>query len=445
MAKLAIHGGEKVLPKGMLGIDNVDLGTLPKWPIITQKEKDAVADTLDSGILMGAFAPQVSALQREWARYIGTKYCMATGSGTAALHIAVKGAGLKPGDEVITSALTFVASAFGALQTNAIPVFVDIDPKTYNIDPDKIEAKITEKTKAIIPVHLHGLPADMDKIMQIAKKYGLVVIEDACQAHGAYYKGKKVGTLGHISTFSLNGSKNLPGTEGGLLNTDDEKFFFEARKVRDLGEIIEEGVERDYNAFEIGWMYRYNEILAAFTRVRLKSLDAENEIRVKNADYLSKKLGKLKGITTPYVPDDRTSVYHLYRIRLNPKELGIDAPAKEFRAKVQKALRAEGIQANRWANRPVPMQNVFQDRIGYGYGCPWTCPYGKGSEVTYNEEDYVETRKLCEDSFVIHSAIYPPNGFELMDKYAEAFGKLWDNLDEVMDVRIESGEIYLKE
>jgi len=445
MAKLAIHGGSKVLPKGMLGIDNVDLGTLPKWPIITDREKNAVMGALNSGILMGAYAPQVSALQKEWAQYIGTKYCMATGSGTSALHIAVKGAGIKCGDEVITSAFTFVASAFGALQTNAIPVFVDIDPVTFNMDPAKIEARISEKTRAIMPVHLHGLPADMDEINAIAKKYGLVVIEDACQAHGAYYKGKKVGTLGDISTFSLNGSKNLPGAEGGLLNTDNEKFFFEARKVRDLGEIIEEGVERDYNAFEIGWMYRYNEMLAAFTRVRLENLDAENEIRVKNANYLSSKLSQLKGIKTPYVPDDRTSVYHLYRIRLNPKELGIDASPKEFRAKVQKSLRAEGIQANRWGNRPVPMQNVFQDRIGYGYGCPWTCPYGKGSDVKYNEEDYIETRRLCDDSFVIHSAIYPPNGFDLLDKYVEAFHKLWDNLDEVMEVTIKPEEIYLKE
>ncbi|MCL4377299.1 MAG: DegT/DnrJ/EryC1/StrS family aminotransferase [Actinobacteria bacterium] len=445
MAKLAINGGKQVLPKGMLGIDNVDLGTLPKWPIITEKEKNAVMGVLDSGTLMGAFAPQVKALQKEWAEYVGTKYCLATGSGTSAIHIAVKGAGIKAGDEVITSALTFVASAFGVLNTNAIPVFVDIDPLTYNIDPLKIEAKITDKTRAILPVHLHGMPADMDEIKAIAKKYNLVVIEDACQAHGATYKGKKAGALGDISAFSLNGSKNLPGAEGGLFNTDNDKFYFEAKKVRDLGEIIEEGVERDYNAYEVGWMYRYNEILAAFTRIRLQSLDIENEIRIKNANYLSEKLSKLKGIITPYVPDDRTSVFHLYRIRLVPSKIGLDVPPKEFRAKVQKALRAEGVQANRWQNRPVPMQNIFQDRIGYGYGCPWTCPYGKGFNVTYKEEDFIETRKVVDDSFVIHSAIYPPNGFELLDKYVEAFTKLWDNLDEVLEVKINPREIYLKD
>jgi dTDP-4-amino-4,6-dideoxygalactose transaminase len=192
-------------------------------------------------------------------------------------------------------------------------------------------------------------------------------------------------------------------------------------------------------------MYRYNEMLAAFTKARLQSLDIENDIRIKNANYLSEKLNKLKGIITPYVPNDRKSVYHLYRIRFNPSALGLDISPKEFRAKVQKALRAEGIQANRWQNRPVPMQNVFQDRIGYGYGCPWTCPYGNGSSVSYNENDYTETRKLVEDSFVIHSAIYPPNGTELMDKYFEAFQKLWSSLDEVLEVKISPEETYLRD
>lgn len=443
MAKLAIHGGKKVLSEGMLGIDNVSLGSKTSWPIITDKEKKAVMKVLESKVMMGAFASEVTALQKEWAAYVGTKNCMATGSGTAALHIAVKGAGIVAGDEVITSALTFVASAFAVLHANAIPVFVDIDPKTYNIDPAKIESKITDKTRAIIPVHLHGLPADMDEINTLAKKHNLVVIEDACQAHGAVYKGKKAGTLGDMAAFSLNGSKNLPGGEGGLFNTDNAEFFKRAKIVRDLGEIIEEGVERHYDACDIGWMYRCAEMNAAFVRVRLKALDKENAIRRKNAEYLAENIRKFKGIIPPYIPSDRKSVYHLFRIRLNPKELGLDVSPKEFRAKVQKALRAEGIQANRWQNKPVPMQKVFQDRVGYGYGCPWTCSYGKGSRVTYREEDFVETRKLTDDSFVLHSVIYPPNGIELMNKYIEAFQKLWENMDEVLEIRLKPGEIYI--
>lgn len=434
MPKLAIHGGKKVIEQGHV-----------EWPPVTEKEREAVHRVLDRGIFWGADAPEVSALEKEWAEYTGSRYCIATNSGTAALHIAVKGAGVKAGDEVITTALTFVASALAILHANAIPVFVDIDPVSYNIDPKKIEAKLTKKTKAIIPVHLHGLPADMDEINSIAKKYGLTVIEDACQAHGAIYKGEKAGSLGDLAGFSLNGSKNLPGCEGGLFVTDNVDYYKEAKKIRDLGEIIESGVERDYNAFEIGWMYRYTEMPAAFTRVRLKSLDAENKARVANADYLTENLGKLKGMVPPYIPDDRISAYHLYRLRFNPKELGLDILPNEFRAKVQKALRAEGVQANRWQNRPVPMQALFQNRIGYGYGCPWTCPFGEGSKVEYRREDYAETRKLVEDSIVFHSAIYPPNGRALMDQYIESFKKLWDNLDEVMDVTFEPGEIYTRE
>ena len=434
MPKLAINGGKKAVPKGHI-----------EWPIVTQKEREAINRVIDKKIFWGADAPEVSALEKEWSEFVGSKYCIATNSGTAALHIAVKGAGIQAGDEVITTALTFVASALAIFHANAIPVFVDIDPKTYNIEPKKIEAKITDKTKAIMPVHLHGLPADMDEINAIAKKNNLAVIEDACQAHGATYKGKRTGILGDLAGFSLNGSKNLPGCEGGLFVTSNNEFYREAKKVRDLGEIIEPGVERDYNAFEIGWMYRYTEMPAAFTRVRLQSLDEENEKRVENADYLSRFLGKFQGIITPFIPDDRTCAYHLYRLRFDPKDLGLDISANEFRAKVQKALRAEGVQANRWQNRPVPMQALFQNRNGYGYGCPWTCPFGKGSEVEYREEDYVETKKLVEDSIVFHSAIYPPNGKELMDQYIEAFQKLWDNLDEVMDVTFQPGEIYIRE
>jgi dTDP-4-amino-4,6-dideoxygalactose transaminase len=162
-----------------------------------------INEVLDSGIVAGGTAPQVSALEKEWAAYCGARYCLTTTSGTAALHMALAAGELGPGDEVITSAFTFLASASCALHQNAIPVFVDIDPRTYNMDPTKLEAAINERTKAIIPVHIQGLPADMDPIIEIAKRYDLFVIEDACQAHGATYKGSKVGTIGDVGTFSL--------------------------------------------------------------------------------------------------------------------------------------------------------------------------------------------------------------------------------------------------
>jgi perosamine synthetase len=202
--KLAIDGGTPVLTRS----------DFKNWPIITDDDRRLINEVLDSGIVAGGTAPQVKGLEKEWAEYTGAKYCLTTCSGTAALHMALAALGVGPGDEVITSAFTFLASASCAIHQNAIPVFVDIDPKTYNMDPAKLEAAITPRTKVIIPVHIQGLPADMDPIMKIAKKHNLAVIEDACQAHGATYKGRMVGTIGDIGCFSLNNFKNVSGGEG---------------------------------------------------------------------------------------------------------------------------------------------------------------------------------------------------------------------------------------
>ena len=172
----------------------------------------------DNGYLCGTGAPEVKALEKEWSEYTGKKHCLATSSGTAALHMALAALKIGPGDEVIVPAYTFLASASCVLHAGAIPVFVDIDRGTYNIDTKSIEEKITENTRAVIPVHLHGLPCDMDSVRKIADKHKLFIVEDACQAHGAEYKGKKTGCFGDLAAFSLNSSKNLrPEREGSLL------------------------------------------------------------------------------------------------------------------------------------------------------------------------------------------------------------------------------------
>ncbi|HAH86784.1 MAG TPA: hypothetical protein DCL60_05375, partial [Armatimonadetes bacterium] len=223
--KLAIDGGTPVLTRS----------NFKNWPIITDDDRRLINEVLDSGIVAGGTAPQVKGLEKEWAEYTGAKYCLTTCSGTAALHMALAALGVGPGDEVITSAFTFLASASCAIHQNAIPVFVDIDPKTYNMDPAKLEAAITPRTKVIIPVHIQGLPADMDPIMKIAKKHNLAVIEDACQAHGATYKGRMVGTIGDIGCFSLNNFKNVSGGEGGLFITNNESLKEKAGLVRCFG------------------------------------------------------------------------------------------------------------------------------------------------------------------------------------------------------------------
>lgn len=421
--KLAIAGGTPV----------VDTKTVKSWPVITQDDRDAVLRVLDSGIVGGGTAPEAVGLEKDWAEYCGSKYCLTTNSGTAALHMALAAAGIGPGDEVITSAFTFLASASCALHQNAVPRFVDIDPRTLTMDPTKLEAVINERTKAIIPVQIQGIMCDMDEILAIANKYDIPVIEDACQAHGATYKGKKAGTMGLMGAFSLNCLKNLCGGEGGLLITDDEYAIKKAGLVRMFGdEVDDERQIRVYNASILGWMYRNQELPAAFARAQLKHLDEHNATRVKNAEFLTAAFEKIPGIIPPYVPEDRTHVYFFYIIRLDPKAAGIDASPRRFRQAVEKAIFKEGIPVGQWQTMPVPAQDLFQTKYGYAKsGFPWNYS-PELQEITYNVDDYPEAQKLCDDYTVVHGT-HPPNDTDLMAKYVETFQKVFADLDTVMD------------
>ena len=424
--RLALRGGPKAVPQEMK----------VAWPVIDDSDRKAVMDVLDSGQIWGIFAPQMEALQEEFASYIGTKCCLAMNSGTACLHSAVAAAGVGPGDEVITTAFTFLASAVSVLHHNGIPVFVDIDPSTYNIDVAKIEEKISEKTKAIMPVHIHGLPADLDGIMDIAKRHGLVVIEDAAQAHGALYRGRKVGGIGHMGCFSLNTTKNLPGGEGGLFVTDSEEYRGKANMLRMFGEYVEPGKGRKYMAYSMGWMYRTQEMPCAFARSQLKRLDRFNENSRRNGDYLTAELGKIKGIIPPVTPADRTHIYHKYRVRLDREALGVDMDAVLFRTKIQNALKAEGVDAVLWQEVPIPGQPLFQILEGYGGGFPWT--FEKARKIDWKKEyaleNYPVTTDMLANSLVIFSEQHPiyPQKRELVDCHVEAFHKVFDNLDKVL-------------
>ncbi len=332
--KLAIDGGTPVLRRS----DYRD------WPITGQDERDLIQEVLDSGIFAGGTAPQVKSLETEWAKYLGSKHCLTTCSGTAALHMALAAVGIKPGDEVITSAFTFLASASCALHQNAIPVFVDIDPRTYCMDPSLLEAAITERTRAVIPVHIQGLPADMDPILSIARKRGLFVIEDACQAHGATYKGRKVGTLGHVGTFSLNNFKNLSGGEGGLFVTEDPDLMEKGALIRCFGDEVDEvSKRRVYNASILGYMYRNQELPAALARAQLRHLEERNAVRIANANFLTGELAKIPGVIPPCCPPDRTHVYFMYNVRFDPKPAGVRCEPRRFRMAVEKALYREGV------------------------------------------------------------------------------------------------------
>ncbi len=403
------------------------------WPIITAEVRQLIEEVLDTGILAGGTAPQVTALEKEWTEYTGAKYCLSTCSGTAALHMALAAVGVGPGDEVITSAFTFLASASCAIHQNAIPVFVDIDPRTYNIDPNKLEAAINERTKAIIPVHVQGLPADMDPIMEIARKHKLSVIEDACQAHGATYKDRMVGTIGDVGTFSLNNFKNLCGGEGGLFVTDNKDLLDKGRLIRCFGDEIDEvSQRRKYNASILGYMYRNQELPAALTRGQLRHLDEYNETRISNANFLTEELGKIDGVIPPYCPPELKHVYFMYNVRFDAKAAGLGCNARRFRIAVEKALYKEGVLVGQWQTMPVPGQDLFQAKLGYGSSrYPWAINEAKGIKYNYNLDDCPVAKELCDTYTVLHG-IHAPNGLDLMRKIVTAFHKVFDNLDQAI-------------
>ncbi len=273
-------------------------------PLIGPEEKQAVMEVLDSGIL--AQGPRTKAFEDAFAAMCGVKYAVATSSGTTALHIAMLAHKIGEGDEIITSAFTFIASANCALYVGARPVFVDIDPRTFNLDAAKIEAAITPRTKAILPVHLFGLACDMDAIQAIAEKHNLAVIEDACQSHGASYKDKKLGSFG-TGTFSLYPTKNITSGEGGMITTDDEGIYEHSRVIRN------HGMRRRYYHDELGYNLRMTDIHAAIGLAQIARLEKFNAKRRENAAFYD---ANLKGVITPYLPEGINHVYHQYTIRV---------------------------------------------------------------------------------------------------------------------------------
>ena len=426
MSKLAINGSAPIVG---------DVKTQP-WPPIVQEDIDAVVEVLKSGVLWGPTEKEVTGLQEDIKDYIGAKYALVVNSGTAAIHACVNAVGVEAGDEVIMPAYTFWATAQAVLAQNGIPIFIDIEPETYSMDPDLIEEKISEKTKAVMPVHVHGLTCDMDRINAVAKKHDLRVIEDAAQAFGAEYKGRKAGRLGDMAAVSLNGSKNVPAGEGGVVLTDDEKLYENARSMSMFGEDkYEKGTIRLYDAKRMGFNYRNNELCDAFCRSFLKRFDDLQRQRTELAEYLNKELVKIKGVKPLPIPEGYKTTYHLYKVSLYPEALGIDnVHPKRFRWAVQKALAAEGLELFEWHNMPVPSQTVFLSKQVYGKGCPWNCPHAREEvrDIVYDPFDYPNTVDMFDRSFVI-KPVYPPNTFELMERYVEGFQKVFENLDEVIE------------
>ncbi len=280
-------------------------------PQLGDAEFEAVKEVMQSGML--AQGKKVAELEEKFASYCGTEHGIAVGNGTQALHIALLAMGIGKGDEVITSPFSFVASATSILFTKAKPVFADIDPKTFNITPEAIEKAITPRTKAIMPVHIFGLAADMPKINKLATHHGLKVLEDSCQAHGASINGKVTGSFGDAGTFSFYPTKNMTTGEGGMITTNSDELADTARKLRNHG-------MADRYVYEfLGYNFRMTDIAAAIGIVQLDKLDAMTEARIKNASILSEGLAA-KGIEVPYVPENYRHVFHQYTIRVQDRD-----------------------------------------------------------------------------------------------------------------------------
>jgi len=275
-------------------------------PLIGDEEKAAVLAVLDSGQL--AQGPRVREFEEQFARWCGARYAVAVSSGTAALHLALLAHGIGPGDEVITTPFSFIASANCALFTGAKPVFADIEPDFFTLDPDQVESKITPRTRAIVPVHLYGQPCDMERLAAVAKAQDLVIIEDACQAHGARLNGQPLGTWG-TACYSFYPTKNMTTIEGGMITTNDATIAQKAQLLR------EHGSAHRYQHEVLGYNMRLTDVQAAIGLTQLKKVPGWNEQRQANAAYLTAGLEGLSAIKTPRVRPGAEHVYHQYTIR----------------------------------------------------------------------------------------------------------------------------------
>ena len=320
----------------------VDLKT--QYASIKNEVNAAIQSVLES--CQFTLGSEVAGFEAEFAAYCQAKHGIGVNTGTSALHLALLAANVGPEDEVITVPFTFVATVSAICYTGARPVFVDIDPRTFNIDENSIEAAITEKTKAIIPVHLYGQPADMGPILEIARRRGLAVIEDACQAHGAEYKGRRAGSLGDMGCFSFYPGKNLGAYgEGGMVVTDNPEYARTIRMLRDWG------AERKYHHVLKGYNYRMEGIQGAVLRVKLRHLEAWTEARRAVAARYDRLLAG-SGVRTPDAMSYARHVYHIYAIRTPRRQAW------------QEALQAQGVQTGIHYPTPVHLLPAFAD-LGY--------------------------------------------------------------------------------
>jgi len=416
-AKLALFGGQKVrqIP-------------FPPHPVIGEEEKKAVMEVLESGHLSTFIAQRgeyflggekIREFEKKYTEYYSVKYAVTFNSATAALHAAVVACGVKPGEEVIVPPYTFTSTATSVLMHNAVPVFSDVKADIFCLDPLKLEKAITPRTRAIIPVHLFGHPADMDEIISIGRKYNLKVIEDCAQAPGAVYKSRQVGTIGDCGIFSFTESKNIMTGEGGMLITDDERIAEIARMVRNHGEVVlESQTQRTYRSDILGWNYRMTEMEAAMGIIQFKKMDSLNGERIKLAEYLGKKLARIEGLTPPTVYPYVKHVYYVFSIKYDETRIGIP------RDKFVQAVSAEGIPVGAGYVKPLYLNPIYHETKPFIYNY-------FGQDISYDKGICPVTERLYEKELILIPVCRSPATMEDMDDIVLAVDKVLENKHEL--------------
>lgn len=398
-----------------------------------EEEKREVLKVLEKGILSayeGANTEyflggeQAKTLEKTFEKRFKVKHAIAVNSAASGLAVAVGAAGIGPGNEVIVTPWTMTATAAAILVNNAIPIFCDITEDTFNLDPAAIEKSITEKTKAILVVHISGHPADMDEIMEVAREHDLIVIEDAAQVIGGLYKGKYTGTIGDLGVYSFNSNKIIQCGEGGMVVTDDDELALRSRLIRNHAEaVIATGMKVKSLVNMLGWNYRMNEIEAAIVQVQLRRLDGFLKKRRALIDYLNRKLRSIDGITTPIVKKGCTHTYYQYDLKIDKSKIPISVNL------LLKALNAEGMDFLP-GYKPLYMQPLYQKMIVYGNrGCPFTCSF-YGKKIKYTK-GLCPTAESIYKRVILTEAIRPSLGFRDMDEIYMALRKVLDNIDKL--------------